>query len=77
MTTWLDRARALAGTDASLSPYLDMVDVIPPDRLSENRDALFDIRPAQLAQRDRSRCGARSCATAPVPTRFAPISTSL
>jgi tetratricopeptide (TPR) repeat protein len=41
---WLDRARALAGADASLSPYLDMVDVIPPDRLSENRDALFDIR---------------------------------
>jgi tetratricopeptide (TPR) repeat protein len=42
--TWLERARALAGTDAALTPYLDMVDVIPPDRLSENRDALFDIR---------------------------------
>jgi len=41
---WLDRARALAGTDASLLPYVDMVDVIPPDRLSENREALFDIR---------------------------------
>ena len=41
---WLARARALAGTDASLLPYVDMVDVIPPDRLSENRDALFDIR---------------------------------
>jgi len=41
---WLDRARTLAGTDASLLPYIEMVDVIPPDRLSENRDALFDIR---------------------------------
>jgi tetratricopeptide (TPR) repeat protein len=41
---WLDRARALAGTDAGLLPYVDMVDVIPPDRLSENREALFDIR---------------------------------
>jgi tetratricopeptide (TPR) repeat protein len=41
---WLERARALAGADAALSPYLDMVDVIPPDRLSENREALFDIR---------------------------------
>jgi tetratricopeptide (TPR) repeat protein len=40
---WLDRARALAGTDPSLSLYIDIVDVIPPDRLSENRDALFDI----------------------------------
>jgi tetratricopeptide (TPR) repeat protein len=41
---WLERARTLAGDDASLSPYLEMVDVIPPDRLSENRDALFDVR---------------------------------
>ena len=41
---WLNRARTLAGTDASLSPYLEIVDVIPPDRLSENRDALFDVR---------------------------------
>jgi tetratricopeptide (TPR) repeat protein len=41
---WLDRARALAGTDIGLTPYIDIVDVIPPDRLSENRDALFDIR---------------------------------
>jgi tetratricopeptide (TPR) repeat protein len=40
---WFERARALAGTDPSLSVYLDIVDVIPPDRLSENRDALFDI----------------------------------
>ena len=41
---WLERARELAGTDTALSPYVDIADVIPPDRLSENRDALFDIR---------------------------------
>ena len=41
---WLERARTLAGADPSLTAYLDMVDVIPPDRLSEDRDALFDIR---------------------------------
>jgi tetratricopeptide (TPR) repeat protein len=41
---WFERARALGGADPSRSPYLEMVDVIPPDRLSENRDALFDIR---------------------------------
>ena len=50
---WLNRARTLAGTDASLSPYLEIVDVIPPDRLSENRDALFDIR-----RRSRAKCAA-------------------
>jgi Flp pilus assembly protein TadD len=42
--SWLERARALAGTDTALLSFLDMVDVIPPDRFSENRDALFDIR---------------------------------
>ena len=41
---WLDRARALDDADGSFSAYLDIVDVIPPDRLSENRDALFDVR---------------------------------
>ncbi len=41
---WFERARTLAGTDATFTPYLDMVDAIPPDRLSENRDALFDVR---------------------------------
>jgi tetratricopeptide (TPR) repeat protein len=63
---WLDRARALAGTDAALSPYLDMVDVIPPDRLSENREALFDIGRRNRAKtsiemwRERLRDGAGS-----------------
>jgi tetratricopeptide (TPR) repeat protein len=41
---WLERARTLAGTDPALTPYVEIADVIPPDRLSENRDALFDIR---------------------------------
>ena len=40
---WFERARTLGGADPARSPYLEMVDVIPPDRLSENRDALFDI----------------------------------
>lgn len=40
---WLEKARALGGADPGLSVYVDMVDVIPPDRLSENRDALFDV----------------------------------
>jgi tetratricopeptide (TPR) repeat protein len=63
---WLEKARALAGTDVSLAPYLDMVDVVPPDRLSENRDALFDIRRRTQARnsleswRQRLRDGAGS-----------------
>jgi len=63
---WLDKARRLAGTDVALVPYLDMADVIPPDRLSENRDALFDIRRRTQARnsleswRQRLRDGAGS-----------------
>jgi tetratricopeptide (TPR) repeat protein len=41
---WLERARDLAGADTTLSLYLEVVDAIPPDRLSENREALFDVR---------------------------------
>ncbi|HZL95789.1 MAG TPA: hypothetical protein VFB99_19180, partial [Vicinamibacterales bacterium] len=47
---WLEQARRLAGTDVALRSYVDMVDVIPPDRLSENREALFDIRRRNLAR---------------------------
>jgi tetratricopeptide (TPR) repeat protein len=47
---WLDRARTLAGSDAEKSTYVDIVDTIPPDRLSESREALFDF-----AQRRRAR----------------------
>src|SRR4030095_9881941 len=31
--SWLDRARELTSAEPSLSPYLDMIDVVPPDRL--------------------------------------------
>jgi tetratricopeptide (TPR) repeat protein len=41
---WLDHARALAGADAVLTTYLTMVQAIPPHPLSDDRDALFDVR---------------------------------
>ena len=41
---WLGRARLLAGADISLAPYLTMVEAIPPHPMSEDRDALFDVR---------------------------------
>jgi tetratricopeptide (TPR) repeat protein len=41
---WLGRARAVAGADVSLSPHLAMVEAIPPHPMSEDRDALFDVR---------------------------------
>lgn len=40
---WLARARALAASDAAAA-YLDIVDVIPQDRLSADREGLFDLR---------------------------------
>jgi tetratricopeptide (TPR) repeat protein len=41
---WLTRARTRAAADASLSPYLTMVEAIPPHAMSDDRDALFDVR---------------------------------
>jgi tetratricopeptide (TPR) repeat protein len=41
---WLGRARALAGADVSLATYLTMVEAIPPHPMSDDRDALFDVR---------------------------------
>jgi tetratricopeptide (TPR) repeat protein len=41
---WLGRARTLADADASLAPYLRMVEAIPPHPMSEDRDALFDVQ---------------------------------
>jgi len=41
---WLDRARALAARDASSSLYLAIVEAIPPDPLSDDREALLNIR---------------------------------
>jgi tetratricopeptide (TPR) repeat protein len=39
---WLDRARALVAVDGSSGPLLDIVEAIPPDRTSEERDVLFE-----------------------------------
>jgi tetratricopeptide (TPR) repeat protein len=50
--TWMERARTAAGSDAARSLYLEVVDTIPPDRLSEDRDALFDVNRRRRA-RDR------------------------
>lgn len=48
--TWQQRARELAGDDAAMAAYLDMIDVVPPDRLAEDRDVMFDV-----ARRTRAR----------------------
>ncbi len=40
---WLDRARALAAADGSSAMYLDIVDAIPPDRLSEDHESLLNF----------------------------------
>jgi tetratricopeptide (TPR) repeat protein len=41
---WLTRARTLATADVTLAPYLTMVEAIPPHAMSDDRDALFDVR---------------------------------
>ena len=41
---WLGHARTLAAADQSLSAHLAMVEAIPPHPMSDDRDALFDIR---------------------------------
>ncbi len=41
---WLGHARALAAADNALSAHLAMVEAIPPHPMSDDRDALFDIR---------------------------------
>jgi tetratricopeptide (TPR) repeat protein len=41
---WLGRARSLAAADASLTTYLTMVEAVPPHPMSDDRDALFDVR---------------------------------
>jgi tetratricopeptide (TPR) repeat protein len=41
---WLGRARKLAAADVSLAPSLAMVEAIPPHPMSDDRDALFDVR---------------------------------
>jgi tetratricopeptide (TPR) repeat protein len=41
---WLARARSRAAADVSLVPYLTIVEAIPPHPMSDDRDALFDVR---------------------------------
>lgn len=41
---WISHARALAAADESLSAYLVMVEAIPPHPMSDDREALFDVR---------------------------------
>ncbi len=41
---WLGHARTRAAADASLTSYLTMVEAIPPHAMSDDRDALFDVR---------------------------------
>ena len=41
---WLGHARAFAAADDSLSAQLAMVEAIPPHPMSDDRDALFDVR---------------------------------
>jgi len=41
---WLGHARSRAAADPSLTPYLTMVEAILPHAMSDDRDALFDVR---------------------------------
>jgi tetratricopeptide (TPR) repeat protein len=47
---WLDRARAIAATDSTLSLYVTIVEVISPDPLSDDREALFNIKARSTAR---------------------------
>lgn len=47
---WLGHARSRAAADPSLAPYLTMVEAIPPHAMSDDRDALFDVRSRNQAR---------------------------
>ena len=47
---WLGHARSRAAADPSLTPYLTMVEAIPPHAMSDDRDALFDVRSRSQAR---------------------------
>jgi tetratricopeptide (TPR) repeat protein len=47
---WLGHARARAMADAALTPYLRMVEAIPPHAMSDDRDVLFDVRTRNQAR---------------------------
>jgi len=63
---WLGHARSRAAADPSLTPYLKMVEAIPPQAMSDDRDVLFDVRSRSQARsslqawRDSLRSGATS-----------------
>jgi len=63
---WLGHARSRAAADPSLTPYLTMVEAIPPHAMSDDRDVLFDVRSRSQARsslqawRDSLRSGATS-----------------
>jgi tetratricopeptide (TPR) repeat protein len=47
---WLRRARERVAANRSLTPYLTMVEAIPPHAMSDDRDALFDVRTRNQAR---------------------------
>ena len=47
---WLEHARSRAAADPSLTTYLTMVEAIPPHAMSDDRDALFDVRSRSQAR---------------------------
>jgi tetratricopeptide (TPR) repeat protein len=47
---WLGHARARAAADTALTPYLTMVEAIPPHPMSDDRDLLFDVRTRSQAR---------------------------
>jgi tetratricopeptide (TPR) repeat protein len=47
---WLGHARARAAADPALTPYLTMVEAILPHAMSDDRDALFDVRTRSQAR---------------------------
>jgi tetratricopeptide (TPR) repeat protein len=47
---WLGHARSGAAADPSLTPYLTMVEAILPHAMSDDRDALFDVRSRSQAR---------------------------
>ena len=63
---WLGHARSRAAANPSLTPYLTMVEAIPPHAMSDDRDVLFDVRSRSQARsslqawRDLLRTGATS-----------------
>jgi tetratricopeptide (TPR) repeat protein len=47
---WLGHARTRAAADPALTPYLTMIEAIPPHAMSDDRDILFDVRTRSQAR---------------------------